>query len=100
VTRRTREIGIRMALGASASHVLGTVMRRGLILASTGLVAGAAVAAVAARSLAASVYGVSAGDPVTWLLVFALVLGVASVANLVPARRAALVQPATALRTE
>lgn len=100
VARRTREIGIRMALGATATQVLGTIMRRGLLLASTGLLIGAVVATVAARIVAASVYGVSAGDPVTWIGVFALVLGVAAVANLVPARRAALVQPSTALRTE
>jgi predicted permease len=100
VARRTREIGIRMALGASASHVLGSVMRQGLLLAGTGTIAGALLAVAVARAVAASVHGVSAADPLTWTIVAAVVLGVAALANFVPARRAALVQPSTALRTE
>jgi len=100
VARRTREIGIRMALGARPAAVLGQVMRHGLLVAAGGLVIGAAIAAVAARLIAGALYGIGTGDPVSWLSAATLLLGVSAVANLIPAWRAAHVDPSVALRTE
>jgi ABC-type antimicrobial peptide transport system permease subunit len=100
VSRRTREIGIRMALGARASSVVALVMRQGLALATAGLVAGALLAALASRAMTALLYGVGTGDPVAWSLAALVVLGAAALANLVPAWRAASVEPSVALRVE
>jgi predicted permease len=98
VGRRTREIGIRMALGAAPGSVLGMVMRQGLGLAAAGLAAGAALAWAAARAIASALYGVGAGDPAAWLAAVAVLLGAAALANYLPARRAASVDPSSALR--
>ena len=100
VARRTREIGIRMALGARPSTVVGAVMRHGLIVAAVGLVPGAVLAFVAARRIADALYGVGSGDPASWLGAAAVVLGVSACANFIPAWRAARVHPSEALRTE
>jgi macrolide transport system ATP-binding/permease protein len=100
VARRTREIGIRMALGARPSAVLSLVMRQGLGVAGLGVAAGALLAAVAGRALTGALYGIGAADPLAWTAAVAVLLGVSSLANLVPARRAARVEPSTALRTE
>jgi predicted permease len=100
VARRTREIGIRMALGARPSSVLGLVMRQGLTVAAVGLVAGTALAAVAVWLISGVLYGISVGDPVSWSSAVALLLGVSGLANLIPAWRAARVEPSEALRTE
>jgi predicted permease len=100
VARRTREIGIRMALGARPAAVLGLVMRQGLGVASAGLLFGGVLAIGAARALASALYGIGAGDPVAWLAAGGTVLAVSALANLVPARRAACVNPLTALRTD
>ena len=67
VARRTREIGIRIALGAQPGAVVGLVMRQGLLVALVGLIAGCLLAAVAARAIAGALYGVSSADPVSWL---------------------------------
>jgi predicted permease len=100
VARRTREIGIRMALGAQPSTVLTLVMRQGLIVTAAGLVVGCALAAVAAMLVSRGLYGVGAADPVSWVSAASIVLVVSALANLVPAWRAARVDPSIALRTE
>ena len=104
VARRTREIGIRVALGARPGEVVGLVMRQGLLVAAAGLVAGCAVTAViavfAARMIAGVLYSVSVGDPFSWLGAAALLLVVSALANLIPAWRASRVDPSEALRSE
>ena len=100
VARQTREIGIRMALGARPSTVLAQVMRHGLLVAAAGLIVGAALATAAARLIAGALYGIGTGDPVSWLSAVVLLLSVSALANFVPASRAARVDPSVALRTE
>jgi ABC-type antimicrobial peptide transport system permease subunit len=100
VARRTREIGIRMALGARPTAVVRLVLREGLVVAVAGLVAGCVLAALAARAIAGVLYGVTAADPVSWFAAAAVLLGASALANLVPAWRAACVAPSEALRTE
>jgi predicted permease len=100
VARRTREIGVRMALGARPSLVVGLVMQHGLLLAATGVGVGCIVAAVAAGLIARALYGVRPSDPVSWFVAIVVVLGVAALANFIPAWRAARVDPSTALRSE
>ena len=100
VRRRTREIGIRMALGAPASRIQRAIACRGLALAAAGVAAGLAVAFPAGRFTAALLYGVGGTDPLTFAGVAALLLAVAAVAALVPARRAARVDPTASLRYE
>ena len=100
VARRTREIGIRMALGATQSSVLRAVMRQGLVVAAIGLVAGGPFAVIAARRIASTLYGIGTGDPLSWSVAALVRLAVAALANLVPALRAARVHPSEAQRTE
>jgi predicted permease len=100
VARRTREIGIRVALGARPGAVLALVLRQGLLVALAGLVAGCLLAAVAARAIAGALYGISSGDPVAWLTAAAVLLVASALANLVPAWRAVRVDPSEALRTD
>jgi predicted permease len=100
VARRTREIGIRMAMGARPWTVVRLVMRQGLTVAVAGLLAGAMLAAFAARLVAGALYGVRTSDPVSWIGAAVVLLGVSALANLVPAWRAARVDPSEALRTE
>ncbi|HEY7292365.1 MAG TPA: ABC transporter permease [Vicinamibacterales bacterium] len=107
VARRTREIGIRMALGARSSTIVKAVMSQGLLIAAVGLAAGIALTAatlfVTSRFLPRAgdeLYGVSASDPVSWLAAGLILLAVSALANLVPAWRAARVHPSDALRTE
>jgi predicted permease len=100
VRRRTREIGIRMALGARSGGVLRLVARQGLTLAGIGVAIGLAVALAISRFAASLLYGVSATDPLTFVVVPALLLLVAVVAVLLPARRAARTDPLAALRYE
>jgi putative ABC transport system permease protein len=100
VGRRTREFGIRMALGATPDAVLRMVMRQGLSVAAVGVLVGLVLSFVVARALAAGLYGVSAADPIAWSTAAGLLLGAAALANYVPARRAARVDPAVALRTQ
>jgi len=100
VAQRTREIGIRMALGARASEVVRVVVRESVTLVTVGLAIGLAIALAATKPLGALLVGVAPGDPVT-LLGVALVLVLAAVlASLVPARRAARVDPLVALRQQ
>jgi ABC-type antimicrobial peptide transport system permease subunit len=100
VSRRTREIGIRMALGARATTVVGLVMKQGLGLTAIGVAVGALLSLGAAKAIAGALYGVSFLDPLTWSSAIATLFAVAVLANLVPARRAAVVDPSAALRAE
>jgi predicted permease len=100
VQRRTREIGIRMALGARAGGVLRLVARQGLALAGIGVAIGLAPALMVSRFAASLLYGVSTTDPLTFIAVPAVLLAVAVLAVLLPARRAARTDPLTALRYE
>ena len=100
VSRREREIGVRMALGAQAGDVLRMILREGLRLSVLGVAGGLVAALAAARLLAGFLFGVSSSDPLTYLLVaFGLLLAAAG-ASLLPARRATKVDPAVALRAE
>jgi FtsX-like permease family len=100
VTRRTREIGVRMAIGADRRRVLALIVRQGLVLVVVGAVAGIALAAAAAQVLSRVLYGVGAFDPVAWATALAVLAAAAALANLVPALRAMRVNPVTALRAE
>jgi predicted lysophospholipase L1 biosynthesis ABC-type transport system permease subunit len=97
---RRREMGIRLALGASAASVYGIVFRHGFALATIGLVLGAAGAAAASRSLAALLYETSPLDAVSWGAMFGTIVLTAIVACLGPARRSANADPASVLRAE
>ena len=99
VSRRTREIGIRMALGASPVAVIGLVLGQGLTRVAIGLAAGIALAALLTRALTGLLYGVGATDPVAYAAAVLLIVLVSAMANIVPARRAARVDPMVALRT-
>jgi ABC-type antimicrobial peptide transport system permease subunit len=100
VARRTKEIGIRIALGARPGEVVALVLRQGLLVAFAGLVAGCLLAAVAVRAIAGVLYGVSSADPLSWLMAAAVLLAASALANLVPAWRAVRVDPCVALRTD
>jgi ABC-type antimicrobial peptide transport system permease subunit len=100
VSRRTREIGIRMALGARRGTVVGLVMWQGLKLAVVGVAVGALLAAGAAKAVSGALYGVGFLDPVTWIGATVTLFCVAALANAVPARRAAVVDPSSALRSD
>jgi ABC-type antimicrobial peptide transport system permease subunit len=98
VAQRTFEIGIRMALGADGSRVLGMVVRQGLALAALGIAFGTAASLVFTSVLANQLYGVTARDPWTFVVVGLLLGIVAIAATIIPARRAARVDPILALR--
>ena len=100
VARSTREIGIRMALGASAAGVRGMVVQQGLTLAGAGLVVGLAAAMALTRLLESQLYRVSPVDPAAYGVAVALLMASAGVAAWLPARRATRVDPAVALRSE
>jgi predicted permease len=97
---RTREMGIRVALGAGKSGVMGLIIRQGLTLAASGVLLGVLAATGAARVLASFLYGVEPLDPLTLLLVAAALAGFAGLASLGPSLRASRVQPIEALKAE
>jgi putative ABC transport system permease protein len=100
VTERTREIGVRSALGASRRSILGLVLRQGMTLAGLGIAIGVAGAMVASEALVTLLFGISHLDSTTYLGVVALLTGVSAVACGLPAWRAARVPPSLALRSE
>jgi predicted permease len=100
VSQRTREIGIRMAIGATARDVVTLIMRQGLTLVVIGTIVGIVGALAASRVLASVLYGGNALDPATFLGVPIALIGVSAIATFVPARRAALVDPSVSLRSD
>ncbi len=100
VTERTREIGVRSALGASSRDILTLVLRQGMVLTAVGVAVGLVLAWAASRSLAALLFELPALDPVTYASVVVLLLGVAALACSGPAWRAARLDPAVTLRAE
>jgi predicted permease len=100
VSQRSRELGLRMALGAQAGQVKGMVVRQGLILAGIGVTIGLGLAVGLTRLMSGLLFGVSPVDPLTFLAVAAGLTGVALVASYLPARRAASVDPMNTLRAE
>jgi putative ABC transport system permease protein len=100
VSQRTGVIGIRLALGARPISVLWLVARQGMIPVSAGIVLGLASALGQTRTLSGVLYGVSAADPLTFVVVACLLSGVALLACIVPARRASAIDPMSALRSQ
>lgn len=100
VTQRTREIGIRVALGAKPRQVMLPVVREGLTLGVAGVIIGLAGAFAVTRVLSNFLFGVEATDPVTFAGVALLLLFVAFIASYIPSRRALRIDPMTALRAE
>lgn len=100
VARRTREIGVRMALGAHPGTVLSMIMRQGFSIVAIGMIAGGVLAGAAAVALRGLLYGITPFDPAAWGLALTAMLIAAALANFVPARRAMRIDPMAALRTE
>jgi putative ABC transport system permease protein len=99
VEQRTREIGIRLALGGQPSQVLRRVLSEGLTMTAIGVAVGLAIALPLARLLEESLFGIGSTDPVTYIAIAALLFAVSIVATYVPARRAMRVDPVEALRS-
>jgi predicted permease len=99
VNQRVQEIGIRMALGASAANLQGGILRQTLLLAGLGLALGLIASRLLASAIGSMLFGVTAGDPATFIGMGLLLIAVALVAGYFPARRASRVDPMAALRT-
>jgi putative ABC transport system permease protein len=100
VSERTREIGVRMAMGAGRGDVMKLIMRQGLFVTGIGLVIGIGAAFPSARLLSSLLYGIRPDDPVTVVVVVAGMTAVTMLASYIPARRAMRVNPVIALRYE
>ena len=100
VEQRTREVGVRIALGAQPRDVLALVLAGGTKLVAAGVIGGIIAAALATRALGTLVYGVSPMDPLTFTVAAALLIAVALGAHVIPIRRALRIDPAAALRSE
>ena len=100
VSQRTREIGIRLALGSGAPQVFRLVLREGLVIVGTGVIIGLLGSYALRATLQSQLYGVEPLEPTVWLAVAALLTLVAVIACIVPARRATRVNPVVALRQE
>jgi ABC-type antimicrobial peptide transport system permease subunit len=100
VTQETSELGIRIAIGARPSDILGMVLRRGLVLAAAGMLCGIVAAPLLARALQSQLFGVGTVDFRVYALVALVLLLVSALSSLVPARRAMRLDPARALRAE
>ena len=98
VSQRTHEIGIRLALGAQRGHILGLIVRTGVILTLSGIFIGVAGALALTRLLTSLLYGVTATDMMTFVVVSVALFAIAVAACLIPARRATRVEPLVALR--
>jgi ABC-type antimicrobial peptide transport system permease subunit len=99
VSQRVQEIGIRMALGASAADLQRRIVLRTLGLAALGLALGMAGSRALSGALGSLLFGITTGDPVTFIEVGALLTAVAAIAGYIPARRASRIDPMTALRS-
>jgi ABC-type antimicrobial peptide transport system permease subunit len=100
VSQRTREIGVRIALGAESAKVAGMVLKQGLLLAAFGVTLGLAAAYGLTRLMTGLLFGVSPLDPITYAIVPVFLAAVALLASYLPARRASRVDPIEALRVE
>ena len=100
VTQRSREIGLRMALGASAARVVAMVVLRGVSLSAAGLALGLSAAWLLAGAMSKILYGVAATDPGTYAAVALLLCAIAAAASWIPARRAVRIDPIVVLREE
>jgi putative ABC transport system permease protein len=100
IALRTREIGIRMALGAHRQAILMMVLRKGMVLALVGAAIGLVAAFALTRWMSSLLFGISASDPATYVIVLIVALGAALLACSIPARRATRVDPLIALRYE
>jgi ABC-type antimicrobial peptide transport system permease subunit len=100
VAARTRELGVRMALGAQRNHVVWLVLREALLLVCAGVLCGVPAALGGSRLIAGMLYGITPGDPISLAVVAVILTLVAALASYIPARRAANVDPIVALRYE
>jgi ABC-type antimicrobial peptide transport system permease subunit len=100
VGQRSREIGLRMALGAGRADILKLILQKGIVLAGVGVIAGVILSASTASTMASLLYGVRPRDPAVFLIVPLLLFAVAVVASYLPARRATKVDPMIALRED
>ncbi|KAF0235855.1 MAG: hypothetical protein FD167_4573, partial [bacterium] len=100
VIQRTREIGIRIALGAKKTDILKLIVGKGLLLASIGVAIGTAIAFTLSHLMSEFLYGISSTDPITFLIIPSLLMTVALIASYIPAHRATKIDPLVALRKD